>query len=101
MMTMDDLRRIEDMVTKIRPILAKNDPGVVGAVLAELLAMLCAGILTQDPDFHDQILQEHLRLVKELIPGEQAALLERLSPEMRRKAEEHLDIPPRPGYLHS
>lgn len=98
---MDDMHKIEEIVNQIRPILAKNEPGIVGAVLAELLAMLCAGMVTNDPDFHDQVLKAHIRLVKELIPGERAELMKRLTPEMRKKVEETLDITPRPGHLHS
>ena len=53
-----------DMVERIKPILAGNDPGVQGAVLAELLSLWLAG--HSPPEVRVDLLKMHIETVCEL-----------------------------------
>lgn len=62
------LRRVES----IKPLLAGQDPDVIAAVLAELLAILIAGHRCELPEntaaLHEEMLQLHIDVVRKLIP---------------------------------
>ncbi len=61
-----DLTESERLVDKIGPILAGKFPGLQSCVLAELLAMWLLG---HDADVREELLQHHLKLVRELTEG--------------------------------
>jgi hypothetical protein len=49
----------------IRPLLAGRAPEVQGAVLGELVSLFIAG---HHPQLRDEILEQHIKLVRDLIP---------------------------------
>lgn len=63
-----------ELIDKIKPLLAKRDPAVTSAVLADLFSMFLAG--HQDirgegkfiDDIRDKIIERWIRLVRDLIP---------------------------------
>jgi hypothetical protein len=56
---------IDSLVNRIKPLLAGKDPGVQGAVLADLLSMWIAG----HPDFiREEMLTQHVDAVRALVP---------------------------------
>lgn len=72
---------VTDTVNRIRPHLAGLPPEIQGAVLADLLAMWLAGHQGGDEDatynFREDLLDEHLKAVRALIPVNVAMLKER------------------------
>lgn len=82
---------VEALSKKIEPLLRGQDPGLVGAVLAGLLAKLVAGhIVPDDPETTDAYQKETLdglvNLVRDLIPLEAEVTRERLK-KMLAEAE--------------
>jgi len=72
-------RRSQAIVERIRPILAGKDPAIVSAALGDLLAMWLAGHFASGPKataaLREQLLREHIQLVRDLIgPNEQMIL---------------------------
>jgi len=69
----------QELVERIRPILAGNDPGVVSGALADLLAMLLAGHMGPDAaEWREVLLQEHIKCVRELIPPNEQMIMEKM-----------------------
>lgn len=73
-----DVRRSVD---RIRPILAHIDPAIKSAVLADLLALWVAG--HQGPEgliesMREQLLADHIKLVRDLIPENDAFIKARM-----------------------
>jgi hypothetical protein len=60
--TPEDAMRLSMM---IRPLLAGRAPEVQGAVLGELVSLFIAG---HHPDLRDAMLDEHIKLVRGLVP---------------------------------
>jgi hypothetical protein len=58
----------------IMPLLAGQDPGVVGAALADLVSLLIAG---HHPAMRDEILQMHIDTVTKLIEPSAEEILKR------------------------
>jgi len=58
-------RQSDEIVEKIKPLLAGKHPGVQGVVVANLLAIWLAG---HHPDAGGQLLANHMKAVGELIP---------------------------------
>jgi hypothetical protein len=68
-----DPDQVGELVERVRPLLAGQDPPVVGAALADLLAIWVAGhIVTDDPKATDMLravlLANHFRAVSGLVP---------------------------------
>jgi len=61
---MTEFETFVDIVDRIKPILAGNDPGVQGAVLAELLSLWLAG--HSPPEVREVLLKNHVDTVREL-----------------------------------
>lgn len=70
------------LVDQIRPLLGGQPPVVVGAVLADLLALYLAGHVADTPAntkaVRDATLKIHLRAVKALVPLNEDMLRERM-----------------------
>jgi hypothetical protein len=60
-----DTRDHQPIVDAIKPLLAGKSPMIQSSVLADLLSIWLAGIR---PDLREELLQGHIRLVRELIP---------------------------------
>jgi hypothetical protein len=78
----DDLGLVDQLITRIKPILAGHSPDIQGAVLADLLAIWLAGHI--DPDspretrkIRDSLLHNHLDAVRTLVPIEAAVIARR------------------------
>lgn len=68
-----------DLVEKIRPLLAGNEPEVIGCALAELLAILLAG---HHPDLRKKLLKLHMQAVRDLVkPCEHELFAQRKRPK--------------------
>lgn len=70
---------VDPIVDQIRPLLAGQPAELVGAVLADLLAIWLAGhIIPDDPAetnaLREALLDFHIRLVRRLIPVHAAAI---------------------------
>jgi hypothetical protein len=77
-----DADKIEWLVQAIRPILAGNPPQIVGAALADLLAIWLASHVYPGDDVattcaRERLLDAHIELVRKLIPVNEAHLLRR------------------------
>jgi hypothetical protein len=67
-------RHVDRIVNRIRPLLAGKPPELQGAVLADLLAMFLAG---HHPGLREEILQLHIKAVRDLIGPNEAEIFER------------------------
>ena len=63
---------VERLSMAIRPILAGHPPELQGAVLGELVSMFIAG---HHPQLRDMVLDEHIRLVRNLIPESEKEII--------------------------
>lgn len=77
-----DTRTFDHLVDRIRPILAGHDPAIQSAVLADLLSMWLAGHFLADSGddqakFREELLANHMQLVRDLIPANEAMIVER------------------------
>jgi hypothetical protein len=80
----EQLSQVSKIVDKIRPFLAGMDPEIVGAVLADLLAILLAGhaylddsgaiVRTETDQMREDLLTAHIESVRALIPVNEAML---------------------------
>lgn len=64
---------IHELTSRIHPMLAGRDPAVVGAVLADCVALLIAGhVYVGEPDatatLRGELLAAHIKAVRDLIP---------------------------------
>jgi hypothetical protein len=70
-----------ELLSRIGPILAGRPPQVQGAVLADLFATWLAGHFAETPEqtaeLREVLLEQHLDLVRKLIPLNEAAGLRR------------------------
>lgn len=66
-----DIRLQQQLVDKIRTVLANKPPAIQGAALAELLAVFIAG---HHPDLREQMLTMHVDTVRKLVPPCEAEL---------------------------
>jgi hypothetical protein len=65
----------------IRPLFAHRDPAIIGAVLADLLAMLLASHVGEDAaELREQLLELHIGTVRELIPVNEKLILAGVTP---------------------
>lgn len=74
-----DQYTVDDLVARICPLLSGHPPEIIGAVLADLLAMLLAG--HQGPcvdEFREEILRLHINAVRDLIKPNEQMILERV-----------------------
>jgi len=73
---------VDALVDEIKPILAGHAPNLVGAVLADLLAIFMAGL---HPALREEILEMHIKSVRGLIPINEARMREegRYPPDWR------------------
>jgi hypothetical protein len=60
-----DTEQVERLVLRIMLLLAGHSPGQQGSVLAELLSLFIVG---HHPAIRDDIMELHLRAVRDLIP---------------------------------
>jgi len=72
-MTPDQTEAVVDLVEQVRPLFAGRAPHLVGAALADLLAMLLAGHMvpgdrTATHDVRERLLALHIEAVRRLIP---------------------------------
>lgn len=86
-----DVRVALELMERVRPLFAGVNPDIVGAVLADLLATLLAGhIVEGDPtatrQLRKELLQFHIAQVRQLIPINEQAILEREAEEEARNA---------------
>jgi hypothetical protein len=63
----------QELITKIAPLLADNDPAVQSAALADLTAMWLAGHFMNNDlagthKLRQLLLHEHIKLIQQLIP---------------------------------
>lgn len=74
------------LVEGIEPMLAGRDPRLVGAVLADLLSTWLAAHLVLDNDqiartqtdaMREELIAEHIQLVRKLVPENEKAVLKR------------------------
>jgi hypothetical protein len=66
--SMADVKAVNDIVDRIRPILAGHSPGTQGAVLADLLATFLSGFEGKDQEeFRDSVLTAHIMTVRSLV----------------------------------
>jgi hypothetical protein len=69
-------RRVE----MIKPMLAGQEPEIVGAILADLVAILLVGHRCSTPEataeLREEILRMHIELVRHLIPINEAMMME-------------------------
>jgi hypothetical protein len=68
-----DVQEVLGLIEQIRPLFVGRRPEIVGAVLADLLAMLLAGhVVPGDPKataaLREELLQVHLQQMRPLIP---------------------------------
>lgn len=64
---------VDEVVLLIKPILAGRHPAVIGAALADLLAILLAGHRGGDAEvLREHILAQHIEHVRMLIPVNEA-----------------------------
>jgi hypothetical protein len=73
----------QELCNKIAPILGGNDPAVQSAALADLAAMWIAGHfvphnLAGTKQLRNQLLREHVKLIRQLVPLNEQKLLEGL-----------------------
>jgi hypothetical protein len=77
-----DPRLVEMIVSTISPVLRGFAPEIQGAVLADLLALWLAGHMGPDAEaLRDELLEEHIKTVRELIPINEKIVLERMQTE--------------------
>jgi hypothetical protein len=84
----DKVESITELAALIRPLLAGREPDVVGAALADLLAMLLAGHFAEEEigsphrpatdGVREELLQLHIEMVRKLIPINEGMILEGL-----------------------
>jgi hypothetical protein len=67
------IRRSAKLVKTIKPLLAGEDPEIVGVVLAELVAILIAG---HAPDIREKVLRLFHSVTDDLVPLAVAELVE-------------------------
>jgi hypothetical protein len=65
-------RQVERISKRIEPMLKGLHPVVQSGVLANLLSLCLAGIWP--PDFRESMLEEHLALVRDLVPESEQEL---------------------------
>jgi hypothetical protein len=65
--------RIRAISQVVRPLLHGHPPEVQGAVLADLLSLFIAG---HHPALREEILQEHIKIVRELVGPSEAEIFE-------------------------
>lgn len=71
-------------ISPAEPLFAGRDPEVVGAVLADLLAMLLAGHVGEDAAaLREQLLEVHIAAVRRLIPVNVQIMLANMTPAGR------------------
>ena len=74
------IKIISEKVEQIRPLLAGLEPPIQGAILADLLAIWLAGHFAEGPPsttaLRDLLLEQHMGLVRALIPINEKAILE-------------------------
>lgn len=81
---MADPKLVFSLVDRIRPILANQDTSVQGAVLAELLSLWLAGHILEPRDdqaqaeLREELMQHHMRLVRNLIPYNEETIRENM-----------------------
>jgi hypothetical protein len=63
--------RVGKLVERVKPILAGQHPAVIGAAIADLLAILAASTA---PDRREAFLAMHMAKVRELIPVNEAEI---------------------------
>jgi hypothetical protein len=71
---------VKELVKEIGPILHGKEPGVQGAVLADLFAMLLAGHQGAEPEIaecREQLITDWLDTVRKLVPVNEKMILER------------------------
>lgn len=73
----DDATQALDLAKQICPILAGKPPEVQSAALADLLAIWVSGHFMGGPEVLDQVLRDHVELVRKLIPHNVQRLKER------------------------
>jgi hypothetical protein len=71
--------QVEQIVRRIKPILAHNPPDIVGAALADLLAIWLASHIVIDDlgetaAMRDRLIESHVAMVRELIPINEAEI---------------------------
>jgi hypothetical protein len=84
--------KVGEIVDQISPLLAGRGPEVQGAVLGELVATWLAGYQAIEDDVdidacREELLHHHVRLIRALIPIQEALLLKRATAEMRAKLD--------------
>lgn len=80
----EKVAEVDAIVEEVRPFLAKRDPHVMSAVLADLLAMWLVGW----PNFaREDVLADHLDLVRQLIPPNERALFGEAGHPQNRKGD--------------
>lgn len=71
--------RVEAIVEQCKPLFAGEQPYVVGAALADLVAIWLASHLTADKaetdDLRQRMLRHHTRFVRAFLPDEEQAVL--------------------------
>ena len=73
---------VSDLVKQIGPILHGHNPAVQSAVLADLLATWLAGHMSSDPGkFREELLADHIKLVRKLIPVNEKMIVARVRAE--------------------
>jgi len=77
-----DPREIDRLVEQIMPILAGHHEAIQSGVLADLLSMWLAGHFIEGSakktaKLREQLLRDHMQLVRKLIPVNEAMILER------------------------
>ena len=73
-----DPSMVDALVDQISPLLSAHHPGIVGATLATLYAMLLAGHQGEHAaEMREELLAHHIDAVRKLILIEEAMLLER------------------------
>lgn len=63
----DAVERVNALSALVEPVFAGEHPGVVGAVLADLTALLIAGHQVTAEE-HEQLLQHHIEAIRSLLP---------------------------------
>jgi hypothetical protein len=80
------------LARRVADVLAGHDPGVQGAAMGECVALWLAGHCLAGDDFPLELLEQHTRLVKDLLPLEIKKLKDRI-------AAEGLEVPgPKGGH---